>query len=78
MQFTTIKDVFQESLQLSPTLNLFKNKKFVIQKSGKGISVVTVGKADYLDKMENLLSKTGIWKKINLKKFGILNFAFNQ
>ena len=63
MQFTTIKDVFQESLQLSPTLNLFKNKKFVIQKSDKGISVVTVGKADYLDKMENLLSKTRNLKK---------------
>ena len=63
MQFTTIKDVFQESLQLSPTLNLFKNKKLVIQKSDKGISVVTVGKADYLDKMENLLSKTRNLKK---------------
>ena len=63
MQFTTIKDVFQESFQLSPSLNLFKNKNIVIQKSDKGISVVTVDKADYLDKMENLLSKTRNLKK---------------
>ena len=63
MQFTTIKDVFQESFQLSPSLNLFQNKNIVIQKSDKGISVVTVDKADYLDKMENLLSKTRNLKK---------------
>ena len=63
MQFTTIKDVFQESFRLSPNLNLFKNKNIVIQKSDKAISVVTVGKADYLDKMENFLSKTRNLKK---------------
>ena len=35
--------------------NLCKNKNIIIQKSDKGDSVVIVDKADYLDKMENLL-----------------------
>ena len=33
-----------------------KIKKIVIQKSGKSNSVVIVNKADYLDKIENLLN----------------------
>ena len=37
-----------------------------------------VDKADYLDKMENLLSDTQKFEKINLKNDGILNFAVNQ
>ena len=35
-------------------------------------------KADYLDKMENLLNDTRKFEKINLKKDGILNFAITQ
>ena len=55
-----------------------KIKNIVIQKSGKGNSVVIVNKADYLNKMDNFLND--IWKleKINLKNDGILNFAVNQ
>ena len=37
-----------------------------------------VDKADYLDKMENLLNDTAKFKIINLKNDGILNFAVNQ
>ena len=58
--------------------NLRKNKNIVIQKSDKGNSVVVVDKADYLDKMENLLNDTQKLEKINLKNDGILNFAINQ
>ena len=55
--------------------NLHKNKNIVIQKSDKGNSVVVVDKADYLDKMDNLLNDTRKFEKINLKNDGILNFA---
>ena len=58
--------------------NLRKNKNIVIQKSDKGNSVVVVDKADYLDKMDNLLNDTRKFEKINLKNDGILNFAINQ
>ena len=50
--------------------NLHKNKILVIQKSDKGNSVVVVDKADYLDKMENLLNDTQKFEKINLKNDG--------
>ena len=56
----------------------FKNKNIAIQKSYKGNSVVIVDKADYLDKMENLLNDTRKFEIINLKNDGILNFAVNQ
>ena len=39
---------------------------------------MVVDKADYLDKMENLLNDTRKFEKINLKNDGILNFAINQ
>ena len=55
-----------------------KIKKIVIQKSGKSNSVVIVNKADYLDKIENLLNGMQKSEKINLKNDGILNFAVNQ
>ena len=58
--------------------NLRKNKNIVIQKSDKGNSIVVVDKADYLDKMENLLNDTQKFEKNNLKNDGILNFAINQ
>ena len=58
--------------------NLRKNKNIVIQKSDKGNSVVVVDKADYLDKMDNLLNDTRKFEKINLNNDGILNFAINQ
>ena len=58
--------------------NLRKNKNIVIQRSDKGNSVVVVDKADYLDKMDNLLNDTRKFEKINLKNDGILNFAINQ
>ena len=47
--------------------NLRKNENMVIQKSDKGNSAVVVDKADYLDKMENLLNDTRKFEKINLK-----------
>ena len=58
--------------------NLCKNKNIVIQKSDKDNSAVIVDKADYLDKMENLLNAIRKFEKINLKNDGILNFAINQ
>ena len=58
--------------------NLCENKNIVIQKSDKGNSVVTVDKADYLDKMEKLLNDTWKFEKRNLKNDGILDFVVNQ
>ena len=58
--------------------NLQKKRNIVIQKSDKGNSVVIVVKADYLDKIENLLNDTWKFEKINVKNDGILNFADNQ
>ena len=58
--------------------NLRKNKNIVIQKSDNSNFVVVVDKADYLDKMENLLNDTQKFEKNNLKNDGILNFAINQ
>ena len=37
-----------------------------------------VHKADFLDKMENLLNDTRIFEKNDLKNDGILKFAVNQ
>ena len=39
---------------------------------------MVVNKADYLDKMDNLLNDRQKFEKINLKNDGILNFAINQ
>ena len=39
---------------------------------------MVVDKADYLDKMDNLLNDTRKFEKINLKNDGISNFAINQ
>ena len=39
---------------------------------------MVVFKADYLDKMENLLNDTRKFENINLKNDGILNFVINQ
>ena len=39
---------------------------------------MVIDKADYLDKMENLLNDTRKFEKINRKNDGILNFAINQ
>ena len=47
--------------------NLHRNKNIVIQKSDKDKSLVIVDKADYLDKMENLLNNTQKFEKLNLK-----------
>ena len=47
--------------------NLHRNKNIVIQKSDKDKSLVIVDKADYLDKMENLLSNTQKSEKLDLK-----------
>ena len=57
--------------------NLRKNKNVVIQKSDKGNSAAVVHKADYLDKMDNLLNDTRKFENINLKSDGILNFVIN-
>ena len=52
--------------------NLHKNTN-AIQKSDKDQSLVIANKADYLDKMENLLNDTRSFEKLNLKNDGILN-----
>ena len=46
-----------------PLQNLRKNKSIVIQKSYKDNSVLVVDKADYLDKMGNLLNDTQKFEK---------------
>ena len=58
--------------------NLHKNTNIVIQKSDKDKSAVIVDKADYLDKMENLLNETQLFEILNLKNDRILNFAIYQ
>ena len=58
--------------------NLRKNKNIVIQKSERGNSVVIFNKADYLDKMENLLSGTHKLEKNILKNDRIMSLAVNQ
>ena len=57
--------------------NLHKNTNS-IQKSDKDQSLVIADKADYLDKMENLLNDTRSFEKLNLKNDGILNTAVNH
>ena len=57
--------------------NLHKNTN-AIQKSDKDQSLVIADKADYLDKMENLLNDTRSFEKLNLKNDGILNTAVNH
>ena len=58
--------------------NLRKNKNIVIQKSERGNSVVIFNKADYLDKMEKLLSGTHKLEKNILKNDRIMSLAVNQ
>ena len=58
-----LQHIFKEEFRASE--NLRKNKNIVIQKSDKGNFVVIVDKADYLDKMENLLNDTRKFEKIN-------------
>ena len=53
-------------------------KNIVIQMSYESNSIVIVDKADYLDKMVNLLNDTRKFGNINLKNDGILSFAVNQ
>ena len=57
--------------------NLHKNTN-AIQKSAKDQSLVIADKADYLDKMENLLNDTRTFEKLNLKNDEILNTTVNQ
>ena len=58
--------------------NLRKNKNIVIQKSERGNSVAIFNKADYLDKMEKLLSGTQKLEKNILKNDRIMSLAVNQ
>ena len=44
----------------------------------RNLIIVIVDKADYLNKMENLLNDTWKFEKINLKNDGVSNFAVNQ
>ena len=57
--------------------NLHKNTN-AVQKSDKDQSLVIADKADYLDKMENLLNDTLTFEKLHLKNDGVLNTAVNQ
>ena len=68
--------------------NIFLKKSFLLYKIYVNIKislsknlvrvVVIVDKANYLDKMENLLNDTRKFEKINLKNDGILNLPVNQ
>ena len=50
----------------------------IIQKSGKGNSVVIIDRQDYVKKMDNILSDQKIFTTVNLKDDTFLNFAVNQ
>ena len=64
--------------ELAALTNLSKNKDIVIQKSGKGNSVVIVDKDTYIKRMENLLSDQRKFEKVTLKNDAFLNFVVNQ
>ena len=52
-------------------------KEVIIQKSGKGNSVVLVNKSDYIRYTEDILKDVSKFEKVSLKK-GILTFTVNQ
>ena len=64
--------------ELTALTNLSKNKHIIIQKSGKGNSVVIVDKDTYIKRMENLLSDQKKFEKVTLKNDAFLNFVVNQ
>ena len=64
--------------ELAALTNLSKNKDIVIQKPGKGNSVVIVDKDTYIKRMENLLSDQRKFEKVTLKNDAFLNFVVNQ
>ena len=57
--------------------SLSKNKDIVIQKSGKGNSVI-VDKETYIKRMENILSDERKFERVTLKNDAFLNFVLNQ
>ena len=54
--------------------NLSKNKDLIIQKSGKGNSVVIINRQDYIKKMDNILIDQKIFNTVNLKDYTFLKF----
>ena len=58
--------------------SLSKSKDIVIQKSGKGNSVVIADKETYIKRMENLLSDQRKFERVTLKNDAFLNFVMNQ
>ena len=46
---------------------LSSNKDIVLQKAGKGNSVVLINKADYIERMKELLSDVSKFKEINVE-----------
>ena len=64
--------------ELVALASLSKNKDIVIQKSGKGNSVVFVDKETYIKRMENLSSDEGKFERVTLKNDAFLNFVVNQ
>ena len=64
--------------ELAALANLSKNKDIVIQKFGKGNSVVIVDKDTYIKRMENLLSDQRKFEKVTLKNDAFPNFVVKQ
>ena len=64
--------------ELAALTNLNKSKDIVIQKSGKGNSVVIVDRSTYIKRMENVLSDQRKLEKVTLKNDAFLNFVVNQ
>ena len=58
--------------------NLSQNKQIVIQKSGKGNSIVIVDRDQYIEKVENFLRDQSKFQKIALKDDNFLNFTTSQ
>ena len=59
-------------------LMLSKIKQIVIQKSGKGNSIVIVDRDKYIERMENFWSDQRKFQKIALKDGSFLNFVTSQ
>ena len=58
--------------------SLLQDNEIIIQKSDKGNSVVLLNKADYLDRMNQLLSDKSKFLKLNIKEGRDYNYIINQ
>ena len=72
------KDLSAIEAELNALENLTKNKNLVIQKADKGSTVVIINKNDYETKIENILSDSTKFKKLEFGDNKQLNFLINS